>query len=84
MIRALIQSGRELIGICRITIHKLVLSMLPRNITIERLQEARIKVAQLVLIDRVYLPIFERLENEIATRHHEDDLVARATAIVNG
>lgn len=54
------------------------------QITLERLRKARHKVAQLVMIDRVYLPIFKRLEYEIENRLEEDDLIARARAIANG
>lgn len=54
------------------------------QITLERLRKARHKVAQLVMIDRVYLPIFKRLEHEIENRLKEDDLIARARAIANG
>ncbi len=49
---------------------------------LERLKAARHKVAQLVLIDRVYLPIFERLESEIVALEMENDLLARARALV--
>lgn len=57
---------------------------MPEPITIERLQKARHTVAQLVLMDRVYLPIFERLDAEIAAMEHEQALMDRARAIVNG
>lgn len=49
---------------------------------LERLKAARHKVAQLVLIDRVYLPIFERLESEIVALEMDNDLLARARALV--
>jgi thioesterase domain-containing protein len=48
---------------------------------LERLKAASHKVAQLVLIDRVYVPIFERLELEIAAREHEEEMIARAEKI---
>lgn len=54
------------------------------QITLERLRKARHKVAQLVMIDRVYLPIFKRLKHEFEIRLKEDDLIARARAIANG
>lgn len=54
------------------------------DINIEELRKAYITVAQLVLMDRVYLPIVERLENEIATLEREENLIARARAAVNG
>ncbi|WP_407473636.1 hypothetical protein [Sulfitobacter sp. PM12] len=49
---------------------------------LERLKAARHKVAQLVLIDRVYLPIFERLESEIVALEVDNDMLARARALV--
>ena len=51
---------------------------------LERLKAARNKVAQLVLIDRVYLPIFERLESEIGARELEDEMIERAKELVRG
>ena len=45
------------------------------------LQSAYLKVATLVLHDEVYLPIFERLEREIATLQERDDVIARARAV---
>ncbi len=51
-------------------------------VTLEELIAARTKVAKLVLMDRVYLPIFARLEREIATLEAETDLIARARAVV--
>jgi len=54
------------------------------HITIEELRKAHHTVAQLVLIDRVYLPIFKRLNDEIAARELDADLIARARAVVNG
>ncbi len=48
------------------------------------LKKAHRKVAQLVLIDRVYLPIFERLEMEVAAREHDEALFERAKAVANG
>lgn len=58
--------------------------MQPEHITIERLLKARHTVAQLVLMNRVYLPIFERLDAEIAAMEHEQALMDRARAIVKG
>lgn len=54
------------------------------HITIEELRKAHLTVAQLVLMDQVYLPIFKRLNDEIAARELDADLIARARAIVNG
>lgn len=49
---------------------------------LKRLKEAQHKVAQLVMTDRVYLPIFERLESEIIALEGSNDLVDRARALV--
>ena len=46
------------------------------------LNDARLKVAQLLLIDRVYAPIYARIEREIAALEAERDLITRARAIV--
>mgnify|MGYP003680443493 FL=1 len=54
------------------------------DFNIDDLKEALRKIAELVMIDRVYLPIFERLENEIAARKRDEDLFERAKAVVNG
>lgn len=57
---------------------------MPAPDLMHKLIECRHKVAQLVLMDRVYLPIFERLDAEIAAMAHEHALLDRARAIVNG
>ncbi|WP_278376087.1 hypothetical protein [Sulfitobacter pontiacus] len=49
---------------------------------LERLKAARLKVALLVLIDRVYLPIFERLEKEIVALERDEKLMERARELV--
>lgn len=49
---------------------------------LERLKAARLKVAQLVLIYRVYLPIFERLEKEIVALERDEKLMERARELV--
>ncbi|UWR17589.1 hypothetical protein [Sulfitobacter pontiacus] len=49
---------------------------------LERLKAARLKIAQLVLIDRVYLPIFDRLEKEIVTLERDEKLMERARELV--
>lgn len=58
--------------------------MSANNVSIEELRKAHHTVAQLVLMDRVYVPIFKRLIDEIAEWEVELDLVAQARAIVNG
>jgi hypothetical protein len=54
------------------------------HISLDDIKEAHHKAAQLVLMDRVYLPIFDRLEREIAERENADSLFERAKAIANG
>ena len=58
--------------------------MSANNVSIEELRKAHHTVAQLVLMDRAYVPIFKRLIDEIAEWEVELDLVAQARAIVNG
>ena len=48
---------------------------------LERLRAAYIMVAHLILHDPVYLPIFLRLEPEIAAAEIEGDVIYRARAI---
>ena len=48
---------------------------------LERLKQARAKVAKLVLLDPVYLPIFERLEAELLAAETQTDAISRARAI---
>jgi hypothetical protein len=55
-----------------------------RNITLAEIKEAHHKAAQLVMIDHVYLPIFDRLEREIAGHEKARSLFDRAKAIANG
>lgn len=49
---------------------------------LQRLHAARAKVAKLVVSDPAYAPIFVRLEHEITLAQAEDDVMARARAIV--
>ena len=53
------------------------------RISIIRLQAAYAKVAAMVVSDPVFIPVFERLNAEIAAYEMEGDIVARAKAIVN-
>lgn len=48
---------------------------------VERIEQALAKVAQLVLIDSVYLPVFCRLEKELAAMGADSDSVMRAKKI---
>lgn len=50
------------------------------HVSITELKVARRKVAKLFLTDRVYLPILERLESEIAVAEQQNDLLDRARA----
>ena len=45
------------------------------------LQKMHRMAAVLVIADPVYLPIFERLENELAVFEAKDDAISRARAI---
>jgi hypothetical protein len=54
------------------------------HITLAEIKEAHHKAAQLVMIDHVYLPIFDRLEREIADHEKASNLFDRAKAIANG
>lgn len=54
------------------------------HITIEELRKAHHTVAQLVMIDHVYPPIFKRLKDEIAAKELDADLIEEARAVVNG
>jgi hypothetical protein len=53
------------------------------QITLIRLQAAYAKAAALVVADPVFIPIFERLTAEIATFEMQDDIVARARAVLD-
>ena len=48
---------------------------------LERLQSAYLTVAALVTHDPIYVPIFERLEAELAAIEISGDVVRRAKAI---
>ena len=52
--------------------------------TLDRLKAARATVAELVVEDSVYAPIFARIEAEIAAEELRGDPIARARAIVAG
>lgn len=49
---------------------------------ITQLYEAREKVAHLVLMDSIYLPIFERLEREIEIEEAKGDAIRRARSLL--
>jgi len=48
---------------------------------LKSLQSAHRKMAMLVLHDPVYVPIFERIEKEIALLDYQDDAISRARAV---
>nr|WP_309504077.1 hypothetical protein [uncultured Roseovarius sp.] len=50
---------------------------------IEILKAAYSKVASLVIEDPAYLPIFERIEWEIAMCQNRDDIIQRAKAVAS-
>ena len=50
-------------------------------VTLSDLQEMHRKAAVLVLADPVYLPIFERIEHELAAYEAQGDAIARARAV---
>ena len=55
---------------------------MPAPDLMQELLECRLKVAQLVVIDKVYLPIFERLEKEIEALEAERASIERARAVI--
>jgi len=50
---------------------------------LKSLQSAHRKMAMLVLHDPVYVPIFERIEKEIALLDYQDDAISRARAVAD-
>lgn len=52
-----------------------------RPVTLADLHQMHQKAALLVLADPVYLPIFQRIERELAARTQEQDAISRARAI---
>ncbi|MBB1499181.1 hypothetical protein [Paracoccus sp. MC1862] len=55
-----------------------------RPVTLEDLQAMHRMAAALVIADPVYIPIFERIERELAAHASKQDSVARARAILAG
>ena len=51
------------------------------SVDLAKLKAAYGKVAALVIEDPAYLPIFERIEREIALFEKQDDVIRRAEAI---
>jgi hypothetical protein len=51
------------------------------SVDLDKLKAAYSKAAALVIEDPVYLPIFERIEREIALFEKHDDAIQRAKAI---
>ena len=50
---------------------------------LDRLKDARRKVAELLLADPAYAPIFARLEREIAAQEAGNDLIDRARQVLD-
>ena len=50
-------------------------------VTLSDLQTMHRMAAALVVADPVYLPLFERIELELATHEAKDDAISRARAI---
>jgi hypothetical protein len=47
---------------------------------LEWLREAHQITAELVLLDPVYIPIFERIERDLLAEENQDDMILRARA----
>lgn len=56
----------------------------PRPVTLADLHQMHEKAAKLVLADPAYLPIFQRVEREIAALTTQQDAISRARAIAAG
>lgn len=54
----------------------------PTQINKERLKCAHRKVAAMVAVDSAFVPIFLRLEQEIAAMEARDDVIERARRVV--
>lgn len=55
---------------------------MPAPVTLEELQSMHRMAAALVIADPVYLPIFERLEQELAALEAKEDGISRARALL--
>ncbi|WP_444451454.1 hypothetical protein ACTTAI_10700 [Rhodobacter capsulatus] len=54
---------------------------MPEPVTLPELQKMHRMAAALVVADPVYLPLFERIELELAAHQAKDDAINRARAI---
>lgn len=54
------------------------------DVTLNELNHMRRVVAELILADSVYLPIFERIEHELATWQSRDRAIDRARVLLAG
>jgi len=54
---------------------------MPAPVTLPELQKMHRMAATLVISDPTYLPVFERIEHELATYDAKDDAISRARAI---
>lgn len=55
---------------------------MPAPTLLDRLQRARLVMAELVLVDSVYAPIFRRIEDEIAALEDMGATLERARALL--
>lgn len=58
--------------------------MQTQHVTIEELRKAHHTVAQLALVDKVYLPIFKWIKTEMAAKELEDDWMCEVKVVANG
>ena len=56
-------------------------ALMPEPVTLPELQKMHRMAAALVVADPVYLPLFERIELELAAHQAKDDAISRARAI---
>jgi hypothetical protein len=54
---------------------------MPSPVTLQELHNMHRMAAALVVADPVYLPIFERVEAELAATRNHEDAISRARAI---
>lgn len=55
---------------------------MPPPVTLEELQKMHIMVAAMVCEDAVYLPVFQRIEQEIVQLRKQTNAIDRARAVV--
>lgn len=77
----LLQHNEELFGIFLVPSARCYSKNM--SVDLEKLKAAYKKAAALVSEDPVYLPVFERIEREIALFEKQDDAIQRAKAIAD-